>query len=41
MAMNNIAIFNFLYNYIDKNKQGVANWIHVHNTDLLLILPIP
>ena len=33
MTMNNVAILNFLYNYIYKNKQGVGNRIHVPNTD--------
>ena len=40
MALNNVAIFNCLNNYIDKNKQGVSNWIHVHNTDPVVNNPI-
>ena len=36
--MNTVAILNFLYNYIYKNKQGVGNRIHVPNTDPLLLL---
>ena len=39
MAVNNVAILNILYNYIDKNKHGVGNRIHVPNTDPLLLLP--
>ena len=31
MAMDNVAILNLLYNYIDKNKQGVGNWLQVPN----------
>ena len=41
MAMNNVAILNFLYNDIYMNTQGVGNWIHVPNTDPLLLLPTP
>ena len=33
MAMNNVAILNFRYNYIYKNKQEGGNRIHVPNTD--------
>ena len=39
--MNNVAILNFLYNYIYKNIQGVGNRIHVPNTDPLPISPTP
>ena len=31
--MYNLAILNFGYNYIYKNKQGVGNRINVPNTD--------
>ena len=41
MAMNDVAILNFRYNYIYKNKQGVGNRIPVPNIDLLLLLPTP
>ena len=34
--MNNVNILNVVYNYIDKNKQIVGNWIHVTNTGPLL-----
>ena len=33
--MHNVAILNFLYNYIYKNKQGIGNRIPVPNTDPL------
>ena len=36
MIINNCAILNFVYNYIDKNKPGVSNWINVPNTDPLI-----
>ena len=39
--MNNVAILNFGYNYIYKNKQGVGNLIHVPNSDPLLLLLTP
>ena len=38
MTINNLDIFYFLYNCIDKNKQGIikiGNWIHVPNTNPL------
>ena len=33
MAMNNVAILNFGYNYIYKNKQGFSNRVPIPNTD--------
>ena len=39
--MNNIAILNVLYNFIDTNKYGDGNRINVPNTDPLRILPTP
>ena len=38
--MNNVAIFNFVYNYIDNNKHD-GNCIHLLNTDPLILLPTP
>ena len=35
MAINILSILNCCYNYIDKNKQGVSNYIRVPNTDPL------
>ena len=32
-SMNNVAILNFLYNYIYKNKQGVGHRIHEPNNE--------
>ena len=39
MVINKFLIFNLYYNYIDNNKQEVDNWIHVPNTDPLVLLP--
>ena len=33
MIINKCAILHFLYNYIDKNKQGVGNWKYVSNNN--------
>ena len=41
MEMNNMAILNFVYHYIYKNKQGVGNRIHLPNTNTLHLLPTP
>ena len=41
MAINNLAILNFLYHYIYKNNQGIGNRKPVPNTDPLILLPTP
>ena len=42
MAMNNLAILNYLYNYIyTRINRGVGNRIHVPNTDPRPLLPTP
>ena len=41
MAINNVVILYFIYNYIKHKKQGVCNRIHVRNNDPLLLLPTP
>ena len=35
MAINNFVILNYCYNCIDKNKQGIGNWMNLRNTDPL------